>query len=266
MNSPIVRVFCFQVLFLFSLQRSGQGQGCSGWMSPQYSTYASSSTDGVKLYSAVTVDGYTSGTCPLGCGCSGVRHTPEAYNRLGSTGGWGGGSSVAWNSYLSYTNSQSMGAQSILTPFVSAGEVRCSAVGAIFATALLTSYEATNPHCGTSPVIVSAPPQSVKCDGSTIHTASSALGGQINNITTITVTTSTDNVLLIDLIGGPTKGPVCDNTSGGASWCYQQSYKTAVPNSYTGKSGNIDWNYNIFCGLSGTPDIHGTVPQPITCQ
>ena len=39
MNSTMVRVFCFQLLFLFSLQRSGQGQGCSGWMSPQYMVF-----------------------------------------------------------------------------------------------------------------------------------------------------------------------------------------------------------------------------------
>ncbi|MEJ2009359.1 MAG: hypothetical protein P8Z30_14595 [Acidobacteriota bacterium] len=34
------------------------------FMTPQYSSYNNYSTDGTYIYTSVTVDGYSSGTCP----------------------------------------------------------------------------------------------------------------------------------------------------------------------------------------------------------
>lgn len=146
----------------------------------------------------------------------------------------------------------------------------CTAAGAIFLTALATTYSAKNPNCdgnnGQS-ISVSAPPRAPKCDGSTTYPATSSVDGSgIQLVTEIKVTTDTDNVLLIDVLGSPTNDPLCTNSAGSSQWCFDQNYKTAVPNSYTGKSGNIKWNYNIFCGAKLNPDIYGTVPQLITCQ
>ena len=129
-------------------------------------------------------------------------------------------------------------------------------------------YTATNPNCGASNVVlVYAPPQSQKCDGKTTYSAGSTVSGSgAPNITSISVSSATDNIPLIDLLGSPIGNPLCTNKAGSPEWCYTQSYKTAVPNSYTGTSGNIDWNYSIFCGAKLNPDIYGTVPQPFACH
>ena len=265
------RIFCLQmILCLFAFLGSGQGQGCGGWMTPHYSVYSTLSANSTTIYSSVSVDGYTSGVCPIGCACSGVTHTPSAYNLIGGTGGWGNGTSVPWNYYLTYTNSKSIAASSVLQPFTSSGKVICTAVGTFFATADSTDYSATNPNCGGTngqKVIVYAPPQSQRCDGTTTYKAGASVGSSgTTYVTEIGVTTTTDNTLLLDLVGGPAADPVCTNKPGSSTWCYQQSYKAAVPNSSTGRTGNIKWNFNIFCGTKLNPDIYGTVPQPFSCQ
>ena len=139
----------------------------------------------------------------------------------------------------------------------------------MFLTALATEYTATNPNCGANNgknVVVVAPPRMPKCDGSTTNVATSSVGGSgAPLMTSINLTTTTDNTLLIDVLGTPTHDPLCTNSFGSSSWCFDQNYKAAVPNSYTGKTGNIKWIYSIYCGAKQNPDIYGTVPQPITC-
>ncbi len=86
----------------------------------------------------MTVDGYTSGSCPtqpaqLANECHSTTHKPEVYNTVGDVGGWEAGSAVYWADYLSGTNDQ----QTAATPgteytFSSEGEVICSAVGGIY--------------------------------------------------------------------------------------------------------------------------------------
>lgn len=256
------------VLLLLIPSEIGFAQGCSNWMTPAC-LYTSSSMSGGRIYYSTTVSGTTNGTCPLGCGCSGVTHTPRAYTKIGSTGGWGSGTARPWNSYLSYTNTQSIPAQSTLVQVQTQVEVLCSVIGTLFATAVSTEYTATNPNCGGTDkkVVVLATPQTVRCDGATTYVASSGIGGSAEPfVTNVNVSTTTDNVLLIDLLGGPRNSLVCDNRPGGTSWCFDQSYKTAVPNTSTGRKGNVTWNYGIFCGLKQDPDISGPVSQRITCQ
>ena len=133
---------------------------------------------------------------------------------------------------------------------------------------LSNDYEATSPNCGGNNgeiVTAVAAPLTAKCDGQTTNTATSGIGGGGSSyVTSVAVTTSTDNTLLIDLLGSPRTGSVCSNRQGG-TWCWDQDYKAATPNQYTGKSGNIDWNYSIFCGVKQNPDISGTVPEKISC-
>lgn len=116
-------------------------QGCN-WMQPEYSTYAGFSTDGSNLYTSVVLDGTTSGYCPYGSGaCSGFQHGPGAYNLLGSTGGWGYGPWVLWNSYISYQNDQSIPAtDGVSYTFQSQGQVQCVCVGTIYRNGLLNQY------------------------------------------------------------------------------------------------------------------------------
>lgn len=236
------RTISTTMLFIFSSVGGALGQGCFNWMIPQYSTYATLSTDGTRIYASVLVDGTTGGTCPSSCDhCSQILtptpiHTPKAYNLLGSTGGWGTGNGGAWNSYISYTNKQNIAAQSTLVPFLSTGQVICSVAGLLYDVAA-TEYSATSPNCGNNQVVtVFVPAQTPKCDGTTTYSAASSVtGGGSPYISDISVTTKTDNTLLIDLLGGPIANSFCSNKLGG-TWCYNQSYKTAVPSQYTGKT------------------------------
>jgi hypothetical protein len=151
------------------------------------------------------------------------------------------------------------------------GAVYCAVAAAFIFDVATQDYTATSPNCGGNngeivKVRAPSPPKSPTCDGTTTNIAVSGVsGGGSTYITDITVTTTTDNILLIDLLGGPMTDSVCSNKPGSSQWCYDQNYKAAIPNSYTGKSGNIDWNYNIFCGAKLNPDIATTVPQKITC-
>lgn len=114
------------------------------WMTPEYSTYTNYSTDGTYIYTSMTVDGYTSGSCPtqpaqLANECHSTTHKPEVYNTVGDVGGWEAGSAVYWADYLSGTNDQQIAA----TPgteytFSAAGDVVCSFIGgAIYQASML---------------------------------------------------------------------------------------------------------------------------------
>ncbi len=188
---------------------------------------------------------------------------------IGSTGGWGTGNGVDWNSYLSYTNNQSVPVQPELMQLQSTGEVVCSVAGLLFEVSQ-GDYTASSPDCGGNSnevIIVYAPPQSQTCNGTTTYTAPSSVSGSgATNVSDITVTTSTNATLLLDLLGGPSANSLCTNKAGSSQWCYNQSYKTAVPSKYTGTSGNINWAYQIFCGAKQNPDIYGTAAQSFTCN
>lgn len=91
--------------------RMKPGDGCNrgGLLHPLPS-------DGTYIYTSVTVDGYSSGTCPtqpayMANECHSTTHTPKLYNMIGSTGGWVTGGAVYWTSYVSATNSQQMAAR-----------------------------------------------------------------------------------------------------------------------------------------------------------
>jgi murein DD-endopeptidase MepM/ murein hydrolase activator NlpD len=95
----------------------------------------------------VYVDGTTNGICPIGCGCSGVVHTPEAYNHTGSTGGWKYGPSGPWNSYISAQNDLTIvGVPGVIYMFTFQGEIICSIAGTLF-----NSGSGSTPVAGFTP-------------------------------------------------------------------------------------------------------------------
>jgi hypothetical protein len=126
---------CLAVLVLLfpgSIQNA-LAQTCGYWMHPQYSTYSNASTDGTYVYTSVTLSGTTTGACPYSCGseCY-ATHTPEAYNTIGSTGGWQVGSAQPWNHYLNVVNNKQIAASAGSYWFISQGEVICSIAGVIY--------------------------------------------------------------------------------------------------------------------------------------
>lgn len=132
------------VSITFPLHRSVQqamAQGCGGWMTPQYSTYDSESTDGSNIYTSVLVDGTASGQCPIGCSCTGVQHHASVNNVIGSVGGTQNGPYVPWNGYVSFENDQSIAAAAGQQfQFSGSGEVICSAVGVLYLANLASKY------------------------------------------------------------------------------------------------------------------------------
>jgi hypothetical protein len=140
--AKLVMEFLFCVLFtsLFSGTASAQ---CYFVFSSNYAVYASDNADANNIYTSVLIDGSASMTIGGGnCGpgyqimqnqINSATHSPSAYNRLGTIGGWGTGSSGCVNCWLSYQNNQSIAAndgQSYV--FDWQGEIDCSVAYAIF--------------------------------------------------------------------------------------------------------------------------------------
>jgi hypothetical protein len=107
MKSRILSACCL-LAFAIGFTRSGLTQGCSLDMNPSYGTYQSASSNGTTIYTDVLVDGSANCQPSAACNCSGAVHTPKAYNKIGSVGGWGSGTAGCVNCYLSYRNDQSI--------------------------------------------------------------------------------------------------------------------------------------------------------------
>lgn len=109
-------------------------QGCAGVMTPEYSTYASYALDsGGHIYSTVVLDGSTQIGNTEYCNLSGVTHTPQIRNALGSSSGTVQGSPVSPSAYISISNTQEI----LAMPGTNydeafAADVYCSAVGTLF--------------------------------------------------------------------------------------------------------------------------------------
>jgi hypothetical protein len=256
-----------------------------GQMTPQYSSYTSWTTDGVKIYQTVLIDGQTVGSCtytyPCNCdqygchaqctgtyaNCVGATHTPKINNVLDGIGGWSTGSGQAPFTHMSYqtTVSAPVAAGQLLSSQTE-GQVICSGIGMLLDTVVTTAIGQA-PSCGGSSatVLVNIWKETAKCDYSTINQARVAVGGSAYSyIKKITATTSTDNTLLLDLLNQqPFHDDVCSTAS---SNCWTQNYKAAVPTQYTGKTGHIIWHMKIFCSTtSPVPDLNGDLAQTINC-
>ncbi len=140
---PKILAFCICVFAL--VISSGQVRAQCVTFSPDFAVYTSASTDGVNIYTSVTIDGsgsmYINTSIP---GCSSLLnvhaiHTPFAVNVIaatdGSTSVGGGlyGTGECPNCYLSVTNNQSITPAAGMTyNFNAAVEVFCNVGGAVF--------------------------------------------------------------------------------------------------------------------------------------
>jgi hypothetical protein len=239
------------------------GQGCGVVMTKNYSIYATASADTTHIYTSVVTDGSASCTPSLACPCNTATHTPKAYNKIGTVGGWGTGTPQCVNCYLSYTNNQSIVATAgVAFPFQASGEVSCSIVGTFFSASLGGLNEAHSPNCGDV-ITIFTPPQIQSCNGTTTYTAGMSVGGDgIRHVSTVFTSTTTDVTLTLELLGSPTLNTNCANTAGGIQWCFNQKYKAhkVAPN-----KGNIKWDVKINCGTTGNPDIDAKVDQAFQC-
>lgn len=144
------------VVLLFSV--SGFAQGCGGWMTPQYSTYLSytvgpAAGGKVTIYTRTSVDGSTSGICPLGCGCGTPQHIGQAKTQvkqhsngalLGSN--YTNGGYVPWNSYVGVSNTLNVvGVPGVVYDYLGTGEVFCTAAGTLFNNTQTTPIDADIP-------------------------------------------------------------------------------------------------------------------------
>jgi hypothetical protein len=138
-KSIAIRIICL-LTCVSACVRSGLAQGCSLVMTQNYSYYFTETTDDIKIYTTVVVDGAANCTPSPSCPCGSAVHTPKAYNQLGSTGGWGSGSPQCVNCYLSYQNHQSITATAgVQYPFVFGAEIACSVVGTFWTRGLFTA-------------------------------------------------------------------------------------------------------------------------------
>ena len=106
------------------------GQGCGVVMTKNYSFYDSYTADQSHIYTSALVEGSASCDPTPECPCNTAHHTPQAYNKLGSVGGWSSGTPQCVNCYISYENDQSI----VATPgtdylFSFEGEIECSIAG-----------------------------------------------------------------------------------------------------------------------------------------
>src|SRR5205814_9745334 len=99
-----------------------------------------------------------------------------------------------------------------------------------------------SPAC--SYLVVSASSKTVACDGtSTYHGNLSIDGPGRSNVRSANVSTGTDNVIVIELVGSPYDPSVCDLPKS----CYQQDFK-AHRDGYNpdNTKGNILWTKDIL--------------------
>ena len=132
MKSTGLRMFCLVACLVGCLPR-GFAQGCGVVMTRNYSSYATESTNGTRIYTSAVVDGSASCSPTISCPCGSATHTPKVENVIGGVGGWGSGTPQCVNCYLSYQNNQNIAA----TPGVNYtfnwdGEVVCSLAGVFY--------------------------------------------------------------------------------------------------------------------------------------
>lgn len=140
----------------------------------------------------------------------------------------------------------------------STGRVLCSVASTYIFSSVISHFlkAVTAPACGY--LVLSAPNKTVQCNGSSIYHATFAIGGfDAKNITEVQVSTTTDNVLVVDLLGAPYSYSFCER-------CYQQDYKAWYyePN----PKGNVIWRPKIWCGSTLVPHIDATVKGEVKCQ
>jgi hypothetical protein len=250
-------------IFLLGYLGHAAGQGCALNMEPHYNTYATVSADSGHIYTSVLTSGYANFIPSAACSGQGATHKPYAYNKLGAAGGWGSGTGGCINCYLSYTNNQAIAtAPNTIYLFSFQGEIVCSLAGTFWVTTV-TENNVIPPQgaCGTITVVGNHLSPSV-CDNgrTTLHDTINISRKTGAAIDSYLATPSTDNVLLIDLIGSPYSAPICP----AGDICRTQDLK--LYKYTTHPTGNVNWDLKIWCQVTTNPDIHASLRQPVSCQ
>ena len=148
MNPKDFRILCL-LLCIASCFPRVFAQGCGVVMTRNYSSYATASTDGARIYTSVLIDGSASCTPTPSCPCGSATHTPKAENVIGGVGGWGSGTPQCVNCYLSYQNNQNIVATHAQNyQFTSDGEVVCSLAGTFFNSGGVTNLSIRDSYWG----------------------------------------------------------------------------------------------------------------------
>ena len=250
-------------LIVFTCFRSAMGQGCALDMEPHFSSYGTASGDSTHIYTYVVTSGYANFYPSASCSGQGIIHSPSAYNLIGSTGGWKSGNGACVSCYVSYTNNQTIvAAKNTLYPFNFQGEIICSVAGVFFATTQ-TQDNVIKPNGACGAIVVAGTHHSpTKCDnGATTYHAQVTLNPSSGPpIDSVLSTTTTDNVLVVDLIGKPYSAPICP----AGNVCRVNDFKAY--DYLANPKGKIIWDIQIWCGTSLAPDDHVTFSQPVSCQ
>lgn len=104
-------------------------QGCRLDFTPNYAIYENVSSDGTYIYTSVLVAGSTTGSGSAACNPNNVTHTPKAYNKIGTVGGWVTGTPGHMNSYSSVQNNQDILGGPGIIYLDASGEIDCSMFG-----------------------------------------------------------------------------------------------------------------------------------------
>jgi hypothetical protein len=122
--------------------KSVPAQGCFG-MIPSYSSYFSYSADANYIYSGVTVDGTTTGNTQCG-----AMHRGQAYNMLGSTGGWSYGGFGPAASYIFFMNNQqiAVGQPGVVYEDDYIGQIDCTIAGIFYSAGGSVYFEGASTH------------------------------------------------------------------------------------------------------------------------
>ncbi len=109
-----------------------------------------------------------------------------------------------------------------------------------------------------NPSVVTTP-QTISCDGKTVHEGKLIISGANEaNVTNTEVSAQSSSVLNLDLQGSPyTDSTFCSS----GQICYGQNYI-----GYLKPGANINWNVQIFCSNSPYPSLTVTPSETITCQ
>ncbi len=111
--------------------------------------------------------------------------------------------------------------------------------------------------------VISTAALRVACDNTSTYSGHLTInwGNGSAPVVETNVSTSTQESLMIELLGPPTVSDLCSSPLK----CHDQQFKArtgpGVPN-----AGSIDWRIKIWCSVKLEPDVDTTVHESVTCQ
>src|ERR1700688_445425 len=126
-------LFLFALLMVLFDCTAAHGQGCGTSLTTHFNVYNTSSGDGYKIYTSVTMQGYASVTQSPGCNMLAATHHVGAENKLNNVDHWTYSPNGCANCSFSATdNEMLLGVSGAEYPWVWDGEAICSIVGVFY--------------------------------------------------------------------------------------------------------------------------------------